>query len=582
MNLRKYLHWAIYPLFFLACARQTTPTGGPKDTLAPVLQGSIPKHEQTNYKEKNIELSFNEAIQLNNAKEQVIIVPTVEKENFDVTAKKNKVTITFKNSLRDTTTYSINFRESIQDLTEKNPAKNLKLAFSTGDYIDSLSIEGFVYDPLKSKESKDATVALYQSDTFNIFKHKPVYLTKTNDKGVYIIENLKPGDYYLYAIEDKNKNLITDSKSESYGFYANKIALREDLKKEDIPVVRLDTRPLKLTNTRPYNTYFNIKTSKNLDRFKLKPTEGEILLSAFGEDQGNIRVYNTIGDKDSLAVRFTAVDSVSNSIDTTLYIKFNKREVKPEPFKTSDIKIKAIGTKGILRGTIAFTKPIAAINFDSIYYQIDSAKVVPVLEQDVTFDSLHNILTIEKTFDKSLIPKKVESIGEPPKKKAPPKPVQKPAPAAAATQGEKKTPPPAPPKPVQNQFIAAKASFISAEMDSSAAIRETVKPSTLEETGVIFVEITTSEPNFVLQLLSRDFKVVASKKNTKKFSFEDLEPGEYMLRLVIDKNGDGKWNPGNFQKHEEPEPLIFYQNEKHSPNLSLKANWELGPLLISY
>jgi len=580
MNLRKHLHWLMYPLFFLACARQTTPTGGPKDSLAPVMTNSIPKQGEIKYRGKSVELTFNEAVQVNNPKEQIIIIPSVGKE-FDAIAKKNKVVLTFKEPTKDSTTYSINFRESVQDLTEKNPAKNLKLAFSTGDYIDSLSIEGYIYDPLKGKESKDATVALYQTDTFNIFKHKPIYLTKTNEKGEYIIDNLKPGDYYLYAMEDKNKNLLVDSKSETYGFVAQKITLTENIKQEDIPVIKLDARDLKLTNSRPYNTYFNIKTSKNLDRYHLTPTEDEILLSSFAEDQSNIRVYNTIEDKDSVAVRFSAYDSVNNYIDTTLYVKFSKREVKKDPFKVTSSQLKVIGTKGLLKGTIAFNKPIAAINFDSIYYQIDSAKIVPILAQDIQIDSAHNTLTIEKTFDKTLLPKKPDPSSEPPKKKEATPPAPKPAVATTAPTKDPKKPAPQP-KPVQNQFITSKGTFISVELDSSAATRETLKPSTLEETGIIFVEVKTEEKNFVIQLLKGDFKLVASRTNTTKTSFEDLDPGDYILRLIIDKNGDGKWSPGNFDLHEEPEPIVFYFNEKKTPTVNLKANWELGPLLISY
>jgi uncharacterized protein (DUF2141 family) len=579
MNLRQHLHWLIYPLFFLACARQTTPTGGPKDTLAPVLQSSLPKKGQTKFKGKSVELTFNEAIQLNNPKEQIIIIPSVGKD-FEATAKKNTVVLTFKEYTKDSTTYSINFRESVQDLTEKNPAKNLKLAFSTGDYIDSLSIQGLIFNPLRGKESKDATVALFQSDTFNIFKHKPVYLTKTNDKGQYIIENLKPGDYYLYAIEDKNKNLVADSKSETYGFIAKKITLTENVKNQDVPVIKLDTRPLKLTNSRPYNTYFNIKTSKNVDHYHLTPTEDEVLLSAFAEDQSNIRVYNTIEDKDSLAVRFNAYDSVNNSIDTTLYIKFSKREVKKDPFKVTSSQFKVIGTKGILKGSITFNKPVAAINFDSLYYQIDSAKVVPILAQDIRIDSAYNTVIIEKTFDKTLLPKKPDPSAQPPKKTEAPKPPPKPAIAAAPAQTTKK--PVAQPKPVQNQFITGKGTFISVELDSSAANQQTLKPTTFEETGIIFAEVKTDEKNFIIELLNKDFKVVAFRNNTTKTSFEDLDPGDYMIRLIIDKNGDGKWSPGNFQLHEEPEPIVFYKNEKKTQTVNLKANWELGPLLISY
>ena len=107
-------------------------------------------------------------------------------------------------------------------------------------------------------------------------------------------------------------------------------------------------------------------------------------------------------------------------------------------------------------------------------------------------------------------------------------------------------------------------------------------PSTLEDTGILLVEIKTDAKHFLVQLMTKDFDVIASKRNTKKFNFEDLKPGDYQLRLVIDENNDGKWSPGNFYLFQEPEPVIFYKNEKGVPILSLKANWELGPLLITH
>ncbi|MBL0741767.1 Ig-like domain-containing protein [Chryseolinea lacunae] len=581
MKIQQHLHWLIYPLFFLACARQTAPTGGPKDTIPPILISTLPKHEALNYKGKTVELNFNEAIITNNPKDQILIIPSVGKD-FEATAKKDRLVLTFKEDLKDSTTYSINFRDGVQDITEKNPAKNLKLAFSTGNYIDSLSIEGYISDPLRGKESKEATVALYEADTFNIFKHKPSYLTKTSEKGIYKLENLKPGEYYVYAIEDKNKNLVIDSKSESYGFLKDKIRLDSNASMVNIPLVRLDNRPLKLTNYRPYNTYFNIKTSKNLASFKLTPQEDEILLSSFGDDLANIKVFNTIEDKDSLAVRLEAYDSVNHKIDTTLYIKFGKRDAKPEAFKSTAPTMRVIGTKGILHGTIGFNKPLAVINFDSIFYQIDSAKIVPIKPEDVHIDSLHNIVTIEKTFDKVLL-KKPEPPKDLPKKADQPKlQTQPPAPATAVKQpgsGQKK---PAPPKLVDYQFVTGKGAFISAELDSSKSLQTTVRPSTLEETGVILVQVNTKAEHYVVELLNRDFKVVDKKRDNKKITFEDVEPGEYMLRLIIDKNGDGLWNPGNYELHEEPEPITFYKNEKNLPSFNLKANWELGPLLITY
>ena len=405
MKIIKHTHWILYPIFFLACARQTTPTGGPKDTIPPTLINSIPKQGQVNFKGKTIELTFSETIILNNPKEQLIITPTLGKD-FSFKTKKNQVILTLEDDLKDSTTYAINFRDAVQDITEKNPAQMLKLAFSTGSYLDSLSIEGTAYDLLKNVDSKDATVALYQLDTFDIFKHKPIYVTKSDSKGgKFKIENLKPGIYFLYGMEDKNKNLLADSKSEAYGFLRDSIHLTKNIRDVKIPFIHLDARPLKLTSARPYGTYFNIKTAKNLTSYKITTSEDEHIISSFAEDQANIRVYNTFEGKDSVSTHFTGRDSVNNFIDTTLYVKFSKRDVKPENFELSLNRFNVVGTKAIIKGQIKFTKPVLQVNFDSIFYSIDSTQRISFTQQDLHWDSLHNLLILEKSFDKNLLPK---------------------------------------------------------------------------------------------------------------------------------------------------------------------------------
>jgi hypothetical protein len=211
-------------LLLQQCAKQTAPTGGPKDAIPPQLVRSNPEKKGVNFKGNEIELTFDELIQLNNPREQLIITPSIGKK-FELTAKKNRVTLELNAPLQENTTYNINFRESIQDLTEKNPAK-IKLAFSTGSYIDSLSVTGFVIDLLTDLRVKNYTVALVQAtDTFNIFKHPASWISLTDDAGKFSIENLKPGSYFLYAFEDRNKNLIVDSKTEKYGFKSENINL---------------------------------------------------------------------------------------------------------------------------------------------------------------------------------------------------------------------------------------------------------------------------------------------------------------------------------------------------------------------
>ncbi len=572
MKLSGPLHWLLITAFALAasCARQTTPTGGPKDSIPPNLISSVPTQEQVKFGAQRVELTFDEAIQLSSPKEQIIITPNVGKD-FEATVKKNQVVVTFDKPLLDNTTYAISFRESIQDITEKNPAQNLRLAFSTGDYIDSLSISGFVYELLLSKESKDATVALYQSDTFNIFQHKPSYITKTDAKGIFQIANLKPGAYYIYAWMDNNRNLIVDSKSEAYGYRANQISLSENQKNIEIPLVRLDARPLKLTSARSSGTFYNIKTSKGLKHFRIKAPDHTIYAS-YGTDQENVRIYNDQSITDSLLVAFTASDSILNKVDTALYVKFSKREIKPEAFEVANNAFTLSGATGILQGSIRTNKPLAHINFDSTYYKIDSAHIIQFTQADLTIDSIQNIITFRKTVDKTLLVKKPIDI---PQKKASDTAVK--AAPPAIKEKLKKTPKPV----IEHQLYFGKAAFLSIEGDSSKSVATQLKPTTLESTGMIHTELKTKETNFIVQLLFKD-KVVASRSNILKVTFEDLEPGDYKIRVITDTNKDGQWTPGNFFSRIEPERIVYYKNDKATQIVSLKANWELGPLLITF
>ena len=566
MNLKRHIHWLFYGLFVLGCARQTSPTGGPKDTIPPILNHSNPKNGQTNFTSQQIELSFDESIILNNPKDQIIITPDIRKE-YDIDAKRNRVVIKLTSELQDTTTYAFNFREAIQDITEKNSPSALKLAFSTGDYIDSLSFSGTVFNPLTSKEVKDITVAIYQQDTFNIFQHQPVYFSKTNEKGIYTIANLKPGVYRLYAFDDKNKNLVIDSKTEFYGFLNDVKQLSTNMNSIKIPVIKLDARPLKLTSARPSGTFFNIKTSKNLKTYTIDSPDFDTIYTCFGEDNGNIRVYNNLIDQDSIPIHLLAQDSINNSIDTTLFLKFTDRVIKSESFKTSATNFQVLAHKGLLTGKLQFNKPIKQINYDSIMYRIDSLTAISIQPADITIDSLHNTIDIRKTFDKTLLAKKQENTQ--------PEPGQDKLKAKQKAILELK-------QKIRNQLYIAPGSFISIESDSNSRITQPIEPATLETTGVIHVQIQTSEPNYLIQLLAKDNSVLHQKVNTPAASFEDLTPGDYQLRLVIDRDQNQQWSPGNYLQKQEPEIIIFYKNEKGALPTTLKANWELGPLLIKF
>jgi hypothetical protein len=224
---------------------------------------------------------------------------------------------------------------------------------------------------------------------------------------------------------------------------------------------------------------------------------------------------------------------------------------------------------GQLEATIVFTKPVKGINYDSIYFKVDSLRKVSLEATDLTYDPLRRKLSIRKTLDKSLF-----DSGEPNGRQRGLRPTL----AVEAPPGEKKP-------TIINEFYLGRGAFMSIENDTSKQIAQKIKPMTQQDLSVINIEIRTEEKSFLVELVDNNYKVIRQAKNTPVVEFQNVVPGEYQLRLIIDKNGNGRWDPGNYFKYEEPEPIVYYRGTDGSTNIKgVKANWEVGKgeMFITY
>ncbi|MCR6641974.1 MAG: Ig-like domain-containing protein [Sporocytophaga sp.] len=206
---------AIFIILLLkACANIQAPQGGPKDEKSPKVVKSHPKPNSLGFKSNTMIFEFDENIKENNFMEQLIISPTINSE-YTYKVRGKKLTITFNEPFEENTTYTLNFRNAIQDITESNAPKNLSIAFSTGNILDTLTISGKLTDLLTNKPLTNISVALYKSeDTLDITNSKPLYFAKSeNDQ--YKITNIKKGTYDLFALEDLSNNLKYDSKEKN-------------------------------------------------------------------------------------------------------------------------------------------------------------------------------------------------------------------------------------------------------------------------------------------------------------------------------------------------------------------------------
>lgn len=534
---------ALFPILFILafseCARQTQPNGGPKDNDPPELLSSTPTNGEKNFHGNSIELTFDEYVKLKDPKEEILITPSPG-ANTKFLVKKNKVIITPEKKLIDSTTYSIAFREGIQDINEGNPTDDLHLAFSTGPIIDSLKIFGSVSEVFKDQVPEKITIGLYQSDTFDIFKHKPHLFSKSDKQGKFAISNLKPGKYFIYAFDDKNKNQKVDSKSERFGFLANEINLPQDKDTLQIRLVHLDTRKIKLTSIRNTSSISIIRFNKPLDSLSLT-TEKNPIIYTYGDNRSEVILYKDFDKKDSLRISVFAKDSLDQKLDTAVYAKFTDNKIVQEKFKFSAWKVNYERSSNLLQGEATTNKLLTSINFDSIYIQIDTINFQPITPKEITIDTLYKTIKLKTTLNIN------------PKQKIP--------------------------NPV---LLFGKGAFVSLDNDSSKAQDVKLQIPKSEATGMVSIEIRTKEPHFEVLLTTTNNSIVKSFRDQKKYTFAYLEPTEYKITIIIDSNNNEKWDPGDFFKKEEPEKVFLYKTLEKKISFPIRANWELGPLVITF
>jgi len=200
------------------CANIVPPLGGPKDTLPPVLVNVTPADSTTGFTGKKILINFNEYIELDDIQKNVIVSPT-PKINPTIERKLKTITVTLRDTLEENTTYSIDFGKAIKDLNEGNPYIDYRYVFSTGKYLDSLSISGRVLVAQTGKTDSTLIVLLYNNlDDSAVIKERSRYVARLDSSGNFRFRNLAPGKFALYAFKDESGGKRYLSKSQLFAF----------------------------------------------------------------------------------------------------------------------------------------------------------------------------------------------------------------------------------------------------------------------------------------------------------------------------------------------------------------------------
>lgn len=534
----------LFCLLVLSCAKQSAPTGGPRDEKPPVVQEMVPTDQSLNTKPEKIILTFDEYIKLENANRNIIVTPRIDKDKVVFTANKNQLIIELNQELEDSTTYVFNFQKAVQDLSEGNPAENLKLVFSTGSTIDSLNFKGKVnrYFPDNRSKLTDAIVGLYPiGDTTDVFTAPPYYLSQVDSSGNFKITNIKRGLYKAYAWLDDNNSLKAEYKSEAFDFFKDTIAIRNDITEAVFNLSKGDQNPINLIRSSTANTGYTIVLNKDPINIQLENEKlgNEIFYS---KEEKKINLYTENPIIDSLQFRLLIEDSVGYKIDTLIWTKFEASDRKPN--KLSITPNSGISFYHDLPIELTFNKPVIGINFDSLYLTYDTASVIPIRKEMVYFeDSLRRDKLLIKLSIPDSIPYEIFTVT-----------------AADSTFHD-----------IQNQY----------NEDVLKGNYKKLKRETLAD--AISGRIEGAEGPFIVQLLDSKgiLKQVHYIEEGNIFNFSLIEATNYKIQVIEDKNGNRRWDPANYSKNRNAERIFYYQDQENGTNtITVRGGWTLEDIVI--
>ena len=223
--------FVLISMYITGCANIIPPGGGPRDSLPPKLIVALPKDSATNVRTKNFLLSFDEYVTLQGLQENLIVSPTVKNTPI-IDYKLKNVTIKFKDSLEENTTYTLDFGKAIVDVNESNMAKGFRYIFSTGNNIDNGNYNGHVKIAANGKVDSTLIVVLHNNlnDT-SIYNNTPRYYTRVDGKGNFSFKNLAPGKYAAYVIPTNFSRKYDDS-TNYFGFLNAPVLVSEKTKSD--------------------------------------------------------------------------------------------------------------------------------------------------------------------------------------------------------------------------------------------------------------------------------------------------------------------------------------------------------------
>jgi hypothetical protein len=577
-------------ILFNRCAHPVSPEGGPKDVTPPKVLGCDPPNFSTNFQSSSIRIAFREFIALKNPLSEIFISPPLAKAP-DPRLRGKDLLVKLQDTLRGNTTYSISFGQAIADLTEGNQLRDFTYVFSTGDYIDSLSLKGRVISAFNHQPLKNVFVTLYlnNNDTLPFdslpLKTAPYYLTKTDERGDFTLSNLQDAPFKLMAIDDQNGDLIFNQPSEKIAYSDSlvkpyyieipKPTTADSSKKDTIPVKQV--QKIKLTPAQVRITD-SIRQADSVKTLNAKYPSFELML--FEETDSIQRIAKSAVPRDGMIVltfkypiknaEFTALnvtdslpaaylrensprqDSVtlwlSGSHADTLRLKVSdkgrildtlnidlqkkvkkKKDDNPEPPERLAFTTNGGGGSGFNQYrsefTITFSYPLEKWDFGRILL-VDGK------------DTLHPQCKFADSIKRRVV------VGHKWKEEKPYK------------------------------LLIPDSVFFGINNLTHDSLRIEIKTKAPKEFGNLVLTFNPKKAGqYIVQILNEKETSVIEEQiatDSTKLNFNNMLPGKFKIKAILDKNLNRHWDTGNYRKNLQPEKVFYL-----SKTLEIRANWDI-------
>lgn len=514
-------------LLTTSCARQGYPTGGPKDVEPPVALGTKPLNESRNFDDDEFYIQFDEYVVIKNASENILVSPPM-KEKPEFTTKGKGIQVKIKDTLQENTTYLFQFKEAIADFTEGNLLPSFEYVFSTGGIMDTMMLAGLVLDARSGKPWKETvTVMAYTTDGDTLgLSTQPDFVTRCDKEGHFAFHYIPEGNYRVVALEDKNRNLRVDA-SDAVAWDTVTTASMDSIDSARVATYFIsapETDKQRITKSEflaPGRIV--ISTQMPMEKPVLEGIEAEWRLNSHRDtltlwclnakqDSAQLIISDPTGIQDTLKLRHTAKK------------QGRRRMAGAKEEKTPLIKTLCDGNK-------------------AYYDDLMLAFINPVVK---TADSAFAEVMLMKDSTVTLCPVVVDSGG---------------LTAHLATSlhsGEK------------YHVRIAEGLFTDLYGNSSDSLSFDLTP---KDYGTLSIDIDNQMglPLVVEVLDNRDTVMQYQTLATSgRLRFIHLPNGEYRLRAVIDRNGDGRWTPGDYRLGRQPEMSVMFDK-----TLKLREKWEM-------